>query len=32
MILLAKLANSLRINEGIKVCYFTKDLSVKNKV
>lgn len=32
MFLLAKLANSLRINEGIKVCYFTKDLSVKNKV
>ena len=32
MILLAKLANSLRINEGIKVCYFTKDLNAKIKV
>lgn len=32
MFLLAKLANSLRINEGIKVCYFTKDLNAKIKV
>lgn len=32
MFLLAKLANSLRNNEAIKVCYFTKDLNTKNKV
>lgn len=32
MILLAKLANNQRNNEGIKVCYFTKDLNAKIKV
>lgn len=32
MFLLAKLANSLRNNEAIKVCYFTKDLDAKIKV
>lgn len=32
MFYFAKLAISLRINEGIKVCYFTKDLNAKIKV